>query len=665
MALPAEKEHWQPVQIKDVVPVGCCLRTGERASAILQTLDLNTIVLREKSEIIIETPPTSEMRLTLRSGNIWINAKKMVADGTMKIDLKDVDVAIRGTNITCGSNRNGGIETDTITTLRGEADVMIRSTGEHFSVGEGEQLIIRGGRVTQQNVDADQQGSQWNQQLQNMGNSVDFGDIPDILRSIRENEGTLVRNLRSSIEGANRENAPALMKAVDRAIGVLDEDAMTLNNFMRRVREAAGRVSQGLVGAIADVLRSNASYRSDVGAMLRQLRQIESLELGEIPGRIESLRSSLANGMAAIREANAAIPDGTAVNAPVLDELRRRVADFQQTLSAAESEIARIQRQLADMINSGQGNVQQARTVARQAATLSDAIAGYRQELRRISQRGSATGSTNIEAEQAAIQEFADRLTSVGESIAGLADEVSRIREVFQMARTVVSTPGQPQSAYEDAREQLNAVIQGDLTDTANKIEELRMEIQSLNEQKSQLIDRMAEKIATSLVLRNLVNDVNRRLSEYGNQLTTISTDLTKYKTEQASLLMSLNVPVIDPSVMTQLQDLEETMSDAIQRFESEMQAYTNSGASARDILKSSVLVLNSFQKARRQYLSAQRLYESVTRNAGRGATTAELEEVQAVWERISDDYQRLSNAAGNLEAELASLENQINTFTR
>lgn len=291
----------------------------------------------------------------------------------------------QATNITCGSNRNGGVETDTITTLRGEADVTIRDTGEHYTVGEGQQLTVRGGQVQQQQVDANQNSQQWNQQLQNMGSGVDMGDIPGILRNIRENEGTLIRNLRSSLEGANRSNAPALLKAVDRAIGVLDEDAMTMNNFMRRVREASGRPDQGLVAAIADCLRSNASYRTDVGAMLRQLRQIESLELGEIPGRLESLRSSLANGMNAIQEAKAAIPEGTSAAAPAMIELRQRVAEYQQTLAGAEAETGRIQRQLSDVINAGQGNVQQARAMARQAAALNDAIAGYRQTLRRYS----------------------------------------------------------------------------------------------------------------------------------------------------------------------------------------------------------------------------------------------------------------------------------------
>ncbi len=571
------------------------------------------------------------------------------------------------TNITAGGSRSGGVETDTITTLRGEADVTIRNTGEHFSLGEGQQLTIRGGQTQQQQQDLNQEASQWNRQLQNMGGSVDMGDIPGILRNIRENEGTLIRNLRSSLEGVNRESAPALLKAVDRAIGVLDEDAMTMNNFMRRVREASGRPDQGLIGAIADCLRSNASYRTDVGAMLRQLRQIESLSIGEIPARLESLRSSLANGFMAINEANAAIPDGTAANAPVLIELRQRIAEFQQTLAAAESEVQRITRQLSDLINSGQGNVQQARAMARQAAAINDAIAGYRQSLRRISQRAFTTASISIESEQGEIQGFTDQLNTVSEQITGVSEQAASIREAFESARNAANNPGQSQEVYREAAEELNSAIEGSMADLSGEISSIRDEIQKISEQKTQFVDRVADKLATSLILRNLVNDLNRRISEASNSLTVISNEIAKYSSEQATLLKSLNIPTIEDSSITQLQDLEESMADATRAFEAELSAYTGAAyqSNAADRVRSSMRLLNSFQKSRRNYLSCQRLYESITRGLGRGIMTMEQEEIQSIWERISNDYQRLSNSAGILEAELTNLENQLNAFGR
>lgn len=571
------------------------------------------------------------------------------------------------TNITCGSSRAGGVETDTVTTLRGEADITIRNTGEHFSLSEGQQLTIRGGQTQHQQQDLNQEASQWNRQLQNMGGSVDFGDIPGILRNIRENEGTLIRNLRSSLEGATRENSPALLKAVDRAIGVLDEDAMTMNNFMRRVRESSGRPDQGIIGAIADCLRSNASYRTDVGAMLRQLRQIESLNLGEIPGRLESLRSSMANGYNAISEANAAIPDGTAANAPVLMELRQRIAEFQQTLAMAEAEVGRITRQLSDMIAGGQGNVQQARALVRQAVALNDAIAGYRQSLRRISSRAFTTASISIESEQAEIQGLTDQLNTLSEQINGVSEKTASLREAFDSARNAASNPGQSQEVYREAADALNSAISGSMADLLSEISSIRDEIQKITEQKTQFIDRAAEKIAASLTLRNLVNDLNRRISSLSSQLTSISTEMAKFSSEQSTLLRSLNITAIEDSTTVQLQDLEESMADATQAFEAELTAYTGAAyqSNAADRVRSSMRLLNSFQKSRRNYLYCQRLYESITRGLGRGIMTMEQEEIQSIWERISNDYQRLSNSAGILEAELTNLENQLNAFGR
>ena len=232
------------------------------------------------------------------------------------------------------------------------------------------------------------------EQLQKKGSVVDLGNIPDVLRSIRENENTMIHNLRKAVEDANRDSAPAALKSVDRAIGVLDENALTLNNFMRRIRDAGTRESSSMVAAVADCLRANAQHRTDVGAMLRQLRQIEAMSIGEIPKRLESLRVSLANGFNAIQQANAAIPEGTAANAPAVQELRQRMNEYQQSLSQAEADLQRITRQLSDAIAANQGNVQQSRALVRMAASLTDAIAGYRQSLRRFAARNFST-STN------------------------------------------------------------------------------------------------------------------------------------------------------------------------------------------------------------------------------------------------------------------------------
>ena len=103
--------------------------------------------------------------------------------------------------------------------------------------------------------------------------SKDIQDIPQRLREIREREISMIRNLRTVFEEATRNTAPAALKAVDRCISVLDEDAMTINNFMRLVRESP-LPDRYLLSAIADCIRSNAQFRNDAAAMLRKLRSL-------------------------------------------------------------------------------------------------------------------------------------------------------------------------------------------------------------------------------------------------------------------------------------------------------------------------------------------------------------------------------------------------------
>jgi len=158
------------------------IRTGGNSTTIIGFADSSTLVLKPESEIGIDHPTPGKTRIKVVDGHIWINVKKMDVTGALEIEMDSAIAAVTGTNITCSSSRNGGIETDTITTISGEADVTVRSTGEHFAVGEGQQLTIRDGQVQLLNVEINQQASQWNSQLQSMGGSVDLGDVSRMFR---------------------------------------------------------------------------------------------------------------------------------------------------------------------------------------------------------------------------------------------------------------------------------------------------------------------------------------------------------------------------------------------------------------------------------------------------------------------------------------------------
>lgn len=667
--------NWQPATRQQVIYAGDHIRAGTDASAILQQQDLHTIILKPDSEIVIETPPSSESRITLISGRIWFNAKKMFSGGTVKIEMGETVAEIRGTNITCNREGHGDDETAGITAFRGQADLFIPNTGEHFIVEEGQQLTIRGGQAQREQIDIQQQQSQWQNQVDQLGSSLGLDDIPDVLRGIRENEGNTLRNLRASMGDLTPENAPALSRTVERFIGVLDEDAMILANLQRRIQQslpsapASERARlQGLMSAVADVTRSNQANRAEIAQILRQLRDATAIDLGDLPGRIERIRVSAANGFQAVSEQFAALPADSTAETPAVSELRTRIAEFQAQLAQFEAELLRIQRQLSDVVNTQSGTrVAQARTLAREGAAVLQAIGGYRQGL----QRFNVARQTEVADEEA--QTVLQRL---GGSCAELAEEINSVNErftrslaVFEQARAVVITPGLGQDQYLDAREELQATIDGDLSEAGELLEEMAAEQQELNQQKQDLLAQYQEKINRSTALRALANDLNRRFSEISTQLAALTTSLAKLRSEQSSLLAALSVKPVDDTVITRMQDTEDAMSNALTRFENDMSAYNaidqTAGSAARDRLRGWVRLLDSFQKVRRLYLSAQRLYESQMRGMGRAVTTRELEELQATWERISDDFQRLSIVASSIEAELNRLESELGGYMR
>lgn len=82
-----------------VIYVGDHVITGESSSVIFGFMDYSTFLLKEESEIIVTEPPGKHSNLALVAGNIWVNVKKMMVDGTMHIDFGQAVCGIKGTKL--------------------------------------------------------------------------------------------------------------------------------------------------------------------------------------------------------------------------------------------------------------------------------------------------------------------------------------------------------------------------------------------------------------------------------------------------------------------------------------------------------------------------------------------------------------------------------------
>ena len=130
-----DEDAWDFARMGMILYVEDHIKTGPRSGAILSFKDLSTFVMREETEIILATPPQKESKLELVAGNIWVNVKKMIKDGTMEITMNHAVTGIKGTILVCEESA----DTSTVKVLEGSVDVRDRS-GNTVKLHAGEKV---------------------------------------------------------------------------------------------------------------------------------------------------------------------------------------------------------------------------------------------------------------------------------------------------------------------------------------------------------------------------------------------------------------------------------------------------------------------------------------------------------------------------------------------
>ncbi len=101
-----DPDGWKLCKPGTKLPVFAHIRTQDSSSAIISFPGMSTFVLKENSEVVIDSPPEKESKIKLVAGNIWVNLKKMVNDGSMSIEMNQAVAGIKGTTFVA-SETNG------------------------------------------------------------------------------------------------------------------------------------------------------------------------------------------------------------------------------------------------------------------------------------------------------------------------------------------------------------------------------------------------------------------------------------------------------------------------------------------------------------------------------------------------------------------------------
>ncbi len=353
----ANEEGWELAELSSKLNVLDHVKTEQDSGAILSMQDMTTFVVKPESEIILTVPSGQDSKVTLVAGNIWVNVKKMVTNGTMEVEMSQAVAGIKGTNITCSTSR----DEDRIQVLRGIAEVLIRETQERMTVAEGEELVIKaGGKAEKVEIDVSAEQKKWDEQTSRMGESIQMNEVPDVLKGIMDSESSEFSRINetftklvamTSIEEAE---AMEIKKDAERFVGLILEDNLILNSIRKRIDTAmqspdlpaADRVRlTSMLKEVAAVVAKQQSFQSQVVKIMRYEFKLSSLT-EDIAPELESLRTELAqaiNDVDSVKSVLSANPAGQSqdwfkessqICAEALNELDQLLQRANETLAA-------------------------------------------------------------------------------------------------------------------------------------------------------------------------------------------------------------------------------------------------------------------------------------------------------------------------------------------
>jgi hypothetical protein len=136
IACPPNLDSWDVMKMGRPIYVNCHLRTGEDSDAVISFPDMTTFKMKPESELVIDVPPEKDSKLKLLAGNIWVNVKKMIKDGTMEVHGSQAVAGIKGTIFIM--TENGSVTG--LKVIEGTVNYRSSISGESKEVNAGESL---------------------------------------------------------------------------------------------------------------------------------------------------------------------------------------------------------------------------------------------------------------------------------------------------------------------------------------------------------------------------------------------------------------------------------------------------------------------------------------------------------------------------------------------
>ena len=138
-----------------------------------------------------------------------------------------------------------------------------------------------------------------------------------------------------------------------------------------------------------------------------------------------------------------------------------------------------------------------------------------------------------------------------------------------------------------------------------------------------------------------------------------IRKQVDRYLAAIARAILAYSVVEIPADALREMRIIDDEIGCIMERLRAAIDAYNPTAWSPQSRLPASANIVGLFAQARRQYLNALRLYQSLMRSV-KVIETVEQEEFQEAFEDVRDTYNEAGEVTGRIQDRLEELEHQI-----
>ena len=133
-----DQEAWSYAKLDSKLYADTHIRTGDNSTAILSFADASILVIKPKTEIVLSSAHGEKVsNLKLLWGNMMLNIRKMMKDGSMTVEMTNAAASIKGTKLVlCETGTESSIKV-----IEGTVEFKNISSGQSVDVTKGESVI--------------------------------------------------------------------------------------------------------------------------------------------------------------------------------------------------------------------------------------------------------------------------------------------------------------------------------------------------------------------------------------------------------------------------------------------------------------------------------------------------------------------------------------------